>query len=94
MATFPPARRSAMIPDPTTVASKKNVPSHSDISLRIMLIPRFSSVSKLTRRNKTVQRIDTSSLLRRIYFAIVKREILTFTLLKIIKGKDHQRMAS
>ena len=34
MATFPPARRSPMMPDPTTVASKSAVPRPSATSLR------------------------------------------------------------
>ncbi len=36
MATFPPASRSAMMPEPTTVASSENVPSHSTMSFRSM----------------------------------------------------------
>jgi hypothetical protein len=34
MATFPPASRSAMIPEPTTVASRKAVPMNSAAYLR------------------------------------------------------------
>jgi len=37
MATFPPANLSAMMPEPTTTASRNRVPSHSAKSLRAIV---------------------------------------------------------
>src|SRR5580698_7985707 len=50
MATFPPARRSPMIPDPTTAARRNAVPRNSATARRPISIVRFAASPRLCLR--------------------------------------------